>query len=110
MERSKVMQTREMSRRAMLVGGSAALAGLAMLRFVVPAQAFPVRPQEQVPPWLDQPTENPVPDVVGQQLQWEELDSWLTPNEKFFTVQHYNKPVIAEQDWHLEIGGLVQRP
>jgi len=87
-----------------------ALAGLAMLRFVVPAQAFPLRPEEKVVPWLDQPTENPVPEVVGTLLQWEELDSWITPNDKMFTVQHYDKLVIAEQDWRLEIGGLVQRP
>src|SRR5438552_3717777 len=99
MERRNVMQTREISRRTLVLGGSAALAGLALLRFVVPAQAFPVRPEEETFPWLDQPAANPVPQVVGQQLQWEELDSWLTPTDKFFTVQHYNKPVIAESDW-----------
>ena len=26
-----------------------------------------------------------------------QLDSWITPNNKFFTVQHYNKPVIDPQ-------------
>lgn len=32
--------------------------------------------------------------LLGQQLQWEALDSWLTPNNKFFTVAHYDKPVL----------------
>jgi DMSO/TMAO reductase YedYZ molybdopterin-dependent catalytic subunit len=51
-----------------------------------------------------------MPQVVGNLLQWEQLDSWLTPNDKFFTVGHYNKPSIPEQDWTLEVTGLVKRP
>ena len=39
-----------------------------------------------------------MPQVVGEfrPRQWEQLDSWLTPNDKFFTVGHYNKPSIDE--------------
>src|SRR5207247_11307537 len=86
------------------------LAGLAVLRFAVPAEAFPSRPGEQVLPWSDPPTPNPVPQVVGQLLDWEKLDSWLTPNDRFFTVAHYGMPAIAEPEWRLEVGGLVRRP
>ena len=28
-------------------------------------------------------TPNPVPNVIKSQLVWEDLDSWITPNEKF---------------------------
>src|SRR5207244_6781166 len=52
----------------------------------------------------------PVPDVVGNQLRWEALDSWITPNDRFFTVAHYDKPVLDAATWRLPIGGLVQQP
>lgn len=99
-----------LSRRTALRAGAAV--GMAALASGFPelALAFPSLPGEEVVPWLDQPPPNPVPDVVGTQLQWEALDSWLTPTNKFFTVQHYNKPVIAEQGWALQISGLVQKP
>jgi DMSO/TMAO reductase YedYZ molybdopterin-dependent catalytic subunit len=51
-----------------------------------------------------------MPQVVGNLLQWEQLDSWLTPNDKFFTVGHYNKPSLDEKNWTLEVTGLVKRP
>lgn len=100
-------------RRDFVVGGSATLAGLAMLQACSSAQAnpaFPTRPGEQVLPWADQPPENPIPQVVANQLRWEEFDSFLTPNKQFFSVAHYDRPVIAEKDWSLEIAGLVKRP
>ena len=98
-----------MSRKAAMLQGSATLAGLAMLRLPIPAEAFAQGSGEVVIPWLDQPPPNPHPDVIGHQLQWEKL-TWRTPNEQFFTIQHYNLPVIAAQDWHLEISGLVRQP
>ncbi len=104
------MERHEISRKAAMVQGGAALAGLALLRFPVPAEAFPQRAGEVVLPWLDQPAPNAAPNVVPNQLQWEKLDSWLTPTDQFFTVHHYNLPVIAEKDWGLQIGGLVQNP
>jgi DMSO/TMAO reductase YedYZ molybdopterin-dependent catalytic subunit len=90
--------------------GSAALIGLAWLQGPGQALAFPRWSGEQVIPWLDQPPANPMPQVVGNLLQWEQLDSWITPNDKFFTVGHYNKPSIAEKDWTLEVSGLIRRP
>jgi DMSO/TMAO reductase YedYZ molybdopterin-dependent catalytic subunit len=51
-----------------------------------------------------------MPQVVGNLFQWEQLDSWLTPNDKFFTVGHYNKPSLDEKTWTLEVTGLVRRP
>ena len=73
------------------------------------ALAFPSRPGEEVVPWLDQPAPNPVPDILGTPLRWEDLDSWITPNDEFFTVKHYNLPEIAPTAWQLEIHGLVER-
>ena len=85
----------ELSRRH-LVQGSAAIAGLAVLNASQMARAYPSRPGEEVIAWLDQPPENPVPQVVANQLKWEDVGSQVTPNDKFFSVAHYNRPVIDE--------------
>ena len=90
--------------------GSAALIGLAWLQGPGQALAFPRWSGEQVIPWLDQPPANPMPQVVGNLLQWEQLDSWITPNDKFFTVGHYDKPSLDEKNWTLEVTGLIRRP
>ena len=104
------MVSREMSRRTLLKGGGAAVAGLTALHVAGPAHAFPGHPGDEVIPWLDQPAENPVPQIVPRQLVWEELDSWLTPADEFFIVSHYGNPALSEATWRLDIGGLVARP
>ncbi len=104
------MSTPRMSRRDVLLHGSMAVAGLALLRAPRLAYAFSAQPREEVLTWLDQPAPNPVPDVVGNQFRWEALDSWITPNDRSFTVAHYDKPVLDAAIWRLPIGGLVQQP
>lgn len=98
-------------RREVLLGGGAALAGLALLQGCGSAQAaFPTRPGERVLPWADQPGENPIPQVVANQLRWEDLESVVTPASRFFSVAHYNRPQIDADSWRLEVTGLVERP
>ncbi|SDC58690.1 DMSO/TMAO reductase YedYZ, molybdopterin-dependent catalytic subunit [Variovorax sp. CF079] len=104
------MDAKDMARRQLMRQGGAALAGLALLHSHLLAQAFPARPGEEVIPWLDQPPSNPSGGVVENLPQWEELSSFLTPTDKFFRVAHYNKPVIDEKAWALEITGLVKQP
>ena len=105
------MQSNHLLRRDFLASGSGALAALAVLRSSI-AQAFPARPGEEVVPWADQPPS--VPDAASGVVQnlpkWEDLNTWLTPNERFFSVSHYGRPVIDENSWALQIGGLVVRP
>jgi len=102
--------TMHVSRRTALRAGAAL--GVAALASGFPerALAFPTQSGEEVVPWLDQPPPSAAPDVVGTQLVWEQLDSWKTSNDKFFTVQHYNKPIIAAQGWSLKVDGLVGKP
>lgn len=104
------MDARDRMRRELMQRGSAAIAGLALLHAPLLSRAFPTRPGEEVIPWLDQPPPNPSGGVVENLPRWEELDSWLTPNDKFFRVAHYNKPVIDEKAWTLEITGRVRQP
>ena len=130
------MEDQHVSRRALLTGGGAALAGLSSLPLASRAQASNRGPRaggfgdflfegdsdvrieappelgDEVIPWDDQPDPIPPPaqDIVGQLLVWEELNSRVTPNEKFFTVKHYNLPELNATDWRLGIDGLVDRP
>jgi DMSO/TMAO reductase YedYZ molybdopterin-dependent catalytic subunit len=97
-------------RREFIVQSGAVLAGIASLYASRLAEAFPTRSGEKVIPWLDQPAPNPVPDVIKNQLVWEDLDSWITPNDKFFSIAHFNRPVIDANSWKLEISGLVKKP
>ncbi len=104
----------DVSRRTVLKGGagSAALAGLTVITVAGPARAFPGRPDDGVlVPWLDQPT--PVPPelagILAHPLVWEQIE-YLTPNDKFFTVKHYNQPQLSAVDWRLGITGLVAHP
>ena len=100
----------ETSRREFVAQSGAALGGLALINAPLLAQAFPTRAGEEVVPWLDPPPENPAPDAVRNLLRWQELDSWITPNEEFFAVNHYNWPAVDAQGWTLEVGGAVERP
>jgi DMSO/TMAO reductase YedYZ molybdopterin-dependent catalytic subunit len=105
------MQPDHFLRRDVLTYGGATLAGLTLLRSAM-AQAFPARPGEEVVAWADQPP--PVPAAASGDVQnlprWEDLNTWVTPNERFFSISHYDRPVIDEKTWALEIGGSVARP
>jgi DMSO/TMAO reductase YedYZ molybdopterin-dependent catalytic subunit len=83
---------------------------MSVLRIAGPAAAFQTPAAGQVIPWLDVPAKNPVPDVIVKQLDWETLDSRITPNDQFFVIKHFNKPDLTPQAWHLAVSGLVQQP
>jgi DMSO/TMAO reductase YedYZ molybdopterin-dependent catalytic subunit len=107
------MKQRELPRRTVLKGGAAGLAGLSVVAMSGPAAAFPGSDERDVViPWLDQPAPIPVPaqGIAGNLLVWEDLDSWHTPNEKFFTIKHYNLPALSAVDHRLSVEGLVANP
>jgi len=88
------------------------LAGAAFLRLDRLVEAAPLEQGEEVIAWLDRPAEVPAParDVIGQQLVWEELDAWITPNDRFFTIKHFGQPTIDMGSWRLEVTGQVGQP
>lgn len=50
-------------------------------------------------------------DKIGTDLQlldWQKLDSWVTPREKFFRVAHYRMPRVDAKDFRGEVTGLVE--
>jgi DMSO/TMAO reductase YedYZ molybdopterin-dependent catalytic subunit len=98
----------ELLRRDVLLG-TAAAASLALLQRPSFAQSSPI--SEKLIPWTDQPP--PVPTEargIKTLTRWEDLDSWITPNDKFFAVGHYNWPVIDEKAWRLDVSGLSAKP
>jgi DMSO/TMAO reductase YedYZ molybdopterin-dependent catalytic subunit len=104
------MKNQDISRRTLLKGGAATLAELTVLQVAGLPQAFGDLGDEVIP-WLDQPAPNPIPDNVGNLLKWEALDSWLTPTNNFFFVNHYGQPGgLDEFTWRVGIEGLVAHP
>jgi DMSO/TMAO reductase YedYZ molybdopterin-dependent catalytic subunit len=101
------MDVRLISRRDALIQTGSTLAALAF--FQSPLFAWG-REGEKTIPFLDQPTAPPPPLQGLNQLDWQSLDSWITPNEKFFHVGHYGVPQVDAGTWKLEIGGRVARP
>ena len=43
-------------------------------------------------------------------LDLRELKTFITANEDFFSVAHYNRPEIDAANWSLRLDGLVERP
>jgi len=102
------MDDRLISRRDALVRTGSTLAALAF--FQSPLFAWG-RPGEQTIAFLDQPPAPPPPLAGLNQLDWQQgLDSWITPNDKFFHVGHYGVPEVDAAKWKLEIAGRVARP
>lgn len=92
------------SRRGALKTGSAVatavLAGMSMPDFVFPGQ----QPAEELVPFLNMPRTGP------NRLDWETLDSWFTPQDQVFSVQHYGIPEFDTENHQVEVTGLVDRP
>ena len=92
------------TRRDVLKAGvTSATAGL--LAISAPGFAFPnQQADEELVPFLDEPR------TGTNRLDWETLDSWLTPQDQVFNVQHYGIPEFNLEDYRLEITGLVEHP
>src|SRR6266542_3733524 len=61
---------------------------------------------EEMIPFLDSKPFNP----EKPNLPWDQLTSWITPGEHFFSVGHYGTPEVDVENWKLEVSGLVARP
>ena len=112
MPRTRTSEQSELPRRTVLKGGAAAAAGVTVLNVAGPARAFPGHADAGVViPWLDQP--DPVPPELANNLAhplvWEEIQ-YLTPNDEFVTVKHYDVPQLSPTDWRLGVTGLVAHP
>lgn len=97
-----------MQRRELLLSGVAA--GIAMTSSRAFAQS--ATSGDKLIAWTDipPPVPEPLQNVVKGITRWEDLGSWITPNDKWFSIAHYERPQIDPKTWQLEIGGLVVKP
>ena len=86
----------KLSLSAMTIG----FAQMSMPGFIFATQ----KEDEDLVPFLN------MPRSTRAMLDWETLDSWLTPQDQVFNVSHYNVPKIEAADYTLEISGLVEKP
>lgn len=103
-----------LSRRDFLVRGGSALALLAMIDSPLFARMAGAADDGEIIPFLDRPPAPPDAAVKAygelNRLDWQQLTQWITPNDQFFTVSHYNRPVIRPEEYKLELTGLVRNP
>ena len=86
---SKTTGTNRMSRRELFAKASASTVAVLLSQFALPDLAFPgEEDEEEHVPFLR------LPRVTRKMLDWETLDSWLTPEDQVFDVHHYNEPPL----------------
>ncbi len=90
-----------LARREFLGAGASAIAYLHM-----PRSLFAFEAGDKPIPFLD--AQAPVADKPI--LLWDELTTWITPQNQFFSVGHYNTPEVAMDTWNLPVTGLVNNP
>ncbi len=96
--------------RRQLLRGSAALAGWGSS--AIPALGLPaLEEDEELVPFTDFPADfNPNPRPGVRYLDTRKIQSFLTPSDQFFTVQHYGRPAVDPAGYRLRISGLVDFP
>jgi DMSO/TMAO reductase YedYZ molybdopterin-dependent catalytic subunit len=98
----------DLSRRETLKRGLAAATLFSLPEWMLPALAQ----GETDAPFTDVPaTFTPRnPNGNNRFLDLRTLDGFITPNDQFFFIQHYNKPEIDASAYRLKITGLVKKP
>ncbi|NNC65782.1 MAG: sulfite oxidase [Gammaproteobacteria bacterium] len=98
---------RDILKAGLAIGGIAATASLPFWSKLALAQ------NEMLVPFTDVPETFAAPPVVPGSVHFldtREIDSFYTPVDDFYIVQHYDQPGIAEADYRLRITGLVDNP
>ncbi len=103
--RPESIQTNRLSRRELFSKASASTVAVLLSQFALPELVFPgEEDEEEHVPFLK------LPRVTRKMLDWETLDSWLTPQDQVFDVHHYNEPALDAPKYRLEVAGLVDKP
>ncbi|HEY5623842.1 MAG TPA: sulfite oxidase [Gammaproteobacteria bacterium] len=98
---------REVIKTGVAVGGLAATASMPFWSQLALAQ------DEELVPFTDMPEGWVAPPVAPGAIHFLDtrlIDSFYTPIDDFYIVQHYNQPEIAEDAHRLKITGLVDNP
>ncbi|HEX5226345.1 MAG TPA: molybdopterin-dependent oxidoreductase, partial [Bryobacteraceae bacterium] len=81
---------------------------------LLPQAAVPARAEGEVDvPFTDYPADykiNANPKAENRFFDIRTLDGHITPNDKFFFIQHYNRPEIDGAAYRLKLTGMVNKP
>jgi DMSO/TMAO reductase YedYZ molybdopterin-dependent catalytic subunit len=102
----------EEQRRAFLKNslGATAMAATASMPFW---SKLALAQNEELVPFTDMPEGFQAPPVTPGSVHFLDtrtLDTFYTPNDDFYIVQHYNQPVIPDNEYSLRITGLIDKP
>jgi DMSO/TMAO reductase YedYZ molybdopterin-dependent catalytic subunit len=95
------------SRRAFLVGAAAALP-LIEWQSIARAQEPDVKPGTAAESFPGMITRQRMPDNL--EFPFASLDSFLTPNGRFYVRTHFEEPEIDADEWRLSVAGKVRKP
>ena len=96
-----------LSRRDVLIKGGIATAGMTLLPSHVLAQLDQLARDETPVNWIDEFGPPRTPDFVL--LDWNGLESWITPVDQFFSASHYPEPTVDGDTYSLEVTGAVRQ-
>lgn len=106
----------ELTRRGVLKGGIA-IGGLTAASALTSALPFwsqvALAAGEELVPFTDVPDGFKAPPVAPGAIHFLDtrlIDSFYTPKDDFYVVQHYNQPTIAADGYRLRVTGLVDKP
>jgi DMSO/TMAO reductase YedYZ molybdopterin-dependent catalytic subunit len=105
-------EERELARRSVLKGG-VALGGIAATATMPFWSQLALAQNEELVPFTDVPDGFRAPPVAPGAIHFldtRSIESFYTPNDDFYIVQHYNQPAIIEAQYRLRITGMVDRP
>ncbi|MDH3440239.1 MAG: sulfite oxidase [Gammaproteobacteria bacterium] len=106
MSNEKELDRREVLKSGVALGGLAATAGMPFWSKLALAQG------ESLVPFTDVPEGYAVAPKVAGAVHFVDtryIDSFYTPNDEFYLVQHYGQPEVSMDDYKLRITGLVDR-
>jgi DMSO/TMAO reductase YedYZ molybdopterin-dependent catalytic subunit len=98
---------REVLKSGLAIGGLAATAGMPFWSKLALAQ------DEELVPFTDVAEDYALPPKQPGGVYFQDtrnIDSFYTPNDQFYVVQHYGHPEIDTENYKLRLTGLVDRP
>src|SRR4051812_9998758 len=96
------------SRRRLIARSAAASLGVWAATGLSPAALGLAEPTagEELVPFIDS-----LPKTERQQIRWGEVQPWVTPTERVFSVGHYSRPApIDPAAYRLELFGQFDKP
>ena len=103
----KDQQRRKILKGGLALGGVVTTAGMPFWSKLALAQ------DEELVPFTDVPEGFTVPPVAPGGIHFLDtryIDSFYTPVDDFYIIQHYGQPVVPEDEYRLRLTGMVDNP